>query len=120
MQAYCIQYKQGDRPCAVLVYPDADGSVMSELKEGSGIMVGRLVSGGLVHIPMDAIIHVFAWWKHILNTGNGQKTVYRSDRNMNEVAESLSGNDESWDEDGTLKNVEKVDKPPKDAKRVYR
>lgn len=97
--------------------PD-NGVVLEESADGSGIMRGRLVSGGLLEIPAAAIKNVFPqWWKKTDNqSGQGSKGWWMDDEVVEKHATNDIGNASKWDENGCHKEIEGREKLPDDVK----
>ncbi|UBF28313.1 hypothetical protein K9N68_10780 [Kovacikia minuta CCNUW1] len=116
---YVVEYLVGEQTQRVLVHAfDAPNGVVMDAPEGSDSYIGNLLNGKQIEIPIAAVTNVFAWWKVKEKNNQGHKTYYLDDKAMNNYVEGSQGRQEKWDENGSLKNVEKVEKPPNDGKII--
>lgn len=113
----------GAKHTAVLLPIDAaNGVILEETEDGSGILRGLTISGGFVHIPLEGITNHFqSWWKLWRDDGRGGvKGEYTDDENrVGRQASEDVGRSKRWDENGEYKRAKSVDRPSEDAKRVY-
>jgi hypothetical protein len=87
--------------------------------EGNDSYVDNLLNGKQIEIPIAAVTNVFAWWKvKTDNGGQGHKTYHMDDKAMNDHVQGTQKRPERWDENGCLKDVEKVEKPSDKAKII--
>jgi hypothetical protein len=119
MLVYILEFSHNGEQRSVVLRPIdvANGVILEETTETSGISRGRLLSGGLLEIPTAAITNVFSsWWKVDNKTNKGHETFYVDDAVVETKVENAQNNPDRWDENGALKGVEGVEKLPKDAK----
>jgi hypothetical protein len=122
---YILQFVLNGQPRSVALLPldAANGVIIEETFEGSGVYWGRTVGGTRVEVPVASVTHIFAsWWKVTENfSGNGYKTVHtNSDEWVEEHVTRKQDDPKAWDKDGVLKNVEGEETPPPDAKIIRR
>jgi len=122
---YIFEYIVEGKQYSVVLKPidAANGVILDEVPGQPGIMRGRLVSGGTVHIPIEGITNHFqSWWKLFTDDGRGGvRGEYTND--VDRVGRRASedvGKKGRWDEEtGEYKRAREVDRPPEDAKRIY-
>lgn len=115
---YVLEFVVDGQPRSVMLRPiDAgNGVILEETSEDSGVMRGKLVSGGVCEVPAVAITNVFAsWWKVDHVTNQGHKTIYVDDAVIEKKVESAVDDPKKWDENGALKGVEGKDRLPPDT-----
>ncbi len=121
---YIYEYVIEGKQQTVVLQPidAANGVILEETFEGSGILRGLQVSGGLVHIPIEGITNHFqSWWKLFADDGRGGvKGEYTDDEDrVGRKASNDVGKKHRWDENGEYKHAREVDRPSPDAKRIY-
>jgi hypothetical protein len=94
----------------------ADGFVNYEFEmTDDGCLKARLVSGGLIHIPFDAITNVFdLWWLFSSNNGGqGWNSWWFDQDAMDDYVDRAQDRSDAWDKDGTLKGFrgQRTDEP---------
>ncbi|MBW4475121.1 MAG: hypothetical protein KME45_32790 [Stenomitos rutilans HA7619-LM2] len=114
---------EGKQHSAVLKPIDAaNGVILEETFDGSGIMRGLLVSGGTVYIPLEGITNYFqSWWKLFSEDGRGgRKLIYTDDEDrVGDQASREVGKRGCWDDDGCYTKAEETDRGSSDSRRNY-
>lgn len=117
---YIYEYIVEGKKHSVVLKPidAANGVILEETFDGSGIMRGRSVSGGLVHIPIEGITNHFqTWWrKQTDEGGQGHRSWWLDDEVAGNHAYSDLDDESKWDENGCHKEIEGRETLPDDAK----
>lgn len=122
---YIMKFVLNGQPRSLVLQPidAANGVIIEETSDGSGIYWGKTIGGSRVEVPVESVTHVFAsWWKVSDNFGgNGNQTIHTNSEDLIDDHVRLKQDDpKAWDEHGELKTVKGEDKPPEGGKVIRR